>query len=602
MFLTPLVLAGWALASPLRSRDNSTSTSLNESPTSTQAEDVIATSSLTSTSTSLSSATATNNPKTYILSNDFDITDTPTTREYYWTIDTYSGAPDGFVRQVYAINGQIPGPTIEANQGDRIVVHVTNLLPDGQSIHWHGIDQNGTQWMDGVAGFTQCPIPSGGTFTYNFTINQFGTFWYHSHYGNTLADGLYGALIVHSVNDPLQRGRDYDEERLLLVQDWVHDMSEVVVNALKSPQGYKGGILPPEGDSILLNGAGVTNCSDTPGCTTPSPAEIHVPIGKRIRVRLISALMTDFLRVSMDEHKLEIVELDDCPIYGPTIVETGVNPGQRTSFIINTKHGKAGDAFWIRASRGIGCTGEHPYIGKAILRYVNHQTKHTNSLPRTSPWPGLAAPNATCHDLDENHIVTPRVAVDAPTDILTTVELHSQLGKFVDVTGAAFTGFGWNGTTFQNQINYPLLQQIENGLTLNSSLVAAGTFPHVGGGDIIINNLDPFDHPYHAHGRAFSIVGRGSGMLLESQLPGITLNLTNPLRRDTIHIPAKSWAVLRLVTDDPGVWALHCHLGWHLSVGKMAALVIQPDAVRNFQQPADWLGLCAGTDPEAFGP
>jgi FtsP/CotA-like multicopper oxidase with cupredoxin domain len=88
----------------------------------------------------------------------------------------------GVLRQMLVINGQFPGPLIEVNQGDRVLVNVTNNLSNASTIHWHGLYQNGTNWMDGTSGITQCPIPPGKSFLYNFTVeNQYGTFWYHSH-------------------------------------------------------------------------------------------------------------------------------------------------------------------------------------------------------------------------------------------------------------------------------------------------------------------------------------------------------------------------------------------------------------------------------------
>jgi FtsP/CotA-like multicopper oxidase with cupredoxin domain len=75
--------------------------------------------------------------------------------------------------------GQYPGPTIEANDGDTIIVNVQNDMSIGTTIHWHGIFQTGTPWMDGPAGITQCPILAGSSFTYEFTINgQYGTYWW----------------------------------------------------------------------------------------------------------------------------------------------------------------------------------------------------------------------------------------------------------------------------------------------------------------------------------------------------------------------------------------------------------------------------------------
>ncbi len=89
--------------------------------------------------------------------------------------------------------------------------------------------------MDGAIGFTQCAIPSGGNFTYNFTIDedQHGTFWYHAHSETNRADGLYGGLIVHKpvsesgVTELSQYG--YDGELLLMIGDWYHPPADEVL-------------------------------------------------------------------------------------------------------------------------------------------------------------------------------------------------------------------------------------------------------------------------------------------------------------------------------------------------------------------------------------
>ncbi len=91
-----------------------------------------------------------------------------TTREYNFTLAEIQLSPDGVFRTMIAINGRFPGPLIRANMGDRLVINVQNNLPNGTAIHWHGLYQNGTNWMDGTSGITQCPIPpNGGRFTYN---------------------------------------------------------------------------------------------------------------------------------------------------------------------------------------------------------------------------------------------------------------------------------------------------------------------------------------------------------------------------------------------------------------------------------------------------
>lgn len=103
----------------------------------------------------------------------------------------------GFWVNCWGYNGSSPGPTIEAVEGDRVRILVTNHLPEPTTVHWHGIIlPNG---MDGVAGLTQKAIPPGETFKYEFTLKQNGTFMYHPHADEMtqIALGLMGFFIVH---------------------------------------------------------------------------------------------------------------------------------------------------------------------------------------------------------------------------------------------------------------------------------------------------------------------------------------------------------------------------------------------------------------------
>lgn len=95
----------------------------------------------------------------YILNPKWDFDAGPTTREYHWTIAEHELNPDGVYRPMMLINAMFPGPLIECNEGDEIVVHVHNEATNATSIHWHGLYQNGTNWMDGTVGITQVRQP-----------------------------------------------------------------------------------------------------------------------------------------------------------------------------------------------------------------------------------------------------------------------------------------------------------------------------------------------------------------------------------------------------------------------------------------------------------
>jgi len=103
----------------------------------------------------------------------------------------------------------VHGPTIEAVEGDRVRIYVTNKLPAATSIHWHGIIlPNG---MDGVSGLTQPPIKPGETFKYEFTLKQHGTHMYHSHHDEMtqMALGLMGLFVIHPRNPKYRVDRDF---------------------------------------------------------------------------------------------------------------------------------------------------------------------------------------------------------------------------------------------------------------------------------------------------------------------------------------------------------------------------------------------------------
>lgn len=70
--------------------------------------------------------------------------------------------------------------------------------------------------------------------------DQAGTYWWHAHRAAQYADGLTGPLIIHAVDDPLKRGEDYDIDSILMIRDQYHELSEVIVEALRSPEGYQG--------------------------------------------------------------------------------------------------------------------------------------------------------------------------------------------------------------------------------------------------------------------------------------------------------------------------------------------------------------------------
>ena len=194
----------------------------------------------------------------------FHLTAEPVKREFV----------DGFTVNCWGYNGMTPGPTIEAYEGDRVRIYVTNKLPEGTSIHWHGfILPNG---MDGVTGLTQPKIAPGETFAYEFTLKQTGTLMYHPHFDEMtqIALGMHGFFIIHPRDAAVRR---VDRDFAIFLNEWF----------------IKPGTATPDPTVMLDFNVFTFNSRVFPG-TDP----MLVRIGDRVRIRLAN--------LTMDSHPMHI--------------------------------------------------------------------------------------------------------------------------------------------------------------------------------------------------------------------------------------------------------------------------------------------------------
>jgi len=143
-----------------------------------------------------------------------------TAREADWDFGT------GNMTEVFTYNGVLPGPMIEANVGDTLIVHLCNDLPVDTTIHWHGLETPAN--MDG-SNISQLSVPPGGNFRYEFPLLIAGTFWYHPHIQTNVQveKGLYGALIVHDPVQDQQLGLPTNEHVFMLDDIWLDANGQV---------------------------------------------------------------------------------------------------------------------------------------------------------------------------------------------------------------------------------------------------------------------------------------------------------------------------------------------------------------------------------------
>ncbi|ETS82116.1 hypothetical protein PFICI_07118 [Pestalotiopsis fici W106-1] len=467
-------------------------------------------------------------------------------REYWFNVSQHYAAPDGVQRLVMTINGSVPGPTIYADWGDTIgkpwpnqfiVLHVTNnLITNGTSIHFHGVRQNNTSQDDGVASITQCPTAPGESSTYTWRATQYGTTWYHSHFSLQAWNGVFGGVVIRG-----PATSSYDEDRgVLFLNDWYHQ----TVDALW-PQASQGG--PPAADNGLING---TNVYRKGG----KRYQTSVTAGKSYRIRLINGAMNTMFRFSIDGHKLTVIGADLVAIKPYVTDSINVGMGQRYDVIV-TANQKPGN-YWLRSVPQTACSAANVQTLniKGIFNYDSVDVKTPKSTTSVSK-----------DDCDDESDLVPYVELDVDQSGVQDV-----FNFGIDTSSGIFR---WtiNGSPFQTDWDEPTLQQVIDGSTAYEK---SQQVVHLNEVDqwvyFVIESVVGLPHPIHLHGHDFFILAQKASSRWTHRSE---LNTVNPPRRDVAMLPAGGYLVIAYQADNPGVWLLHCHIGWHTSEGFALQLI-----------------------------
>ena len=464
------------------------------------------------------------------------------TREYFFSITEETVSPDGIARPAFLVNGQMPGPMIEANWGDTIVVHLTNNMPltafNGSSLHFHGIRQNGTNEMDGVPSITQCPVGPGSSMTYKWVANSYGTSWWHSHYSLQTYEGVFGPMVIHG-----PAAADYDEEQFILVQDWNH---ATVDSLFQQSQVLGIGTGPLTLDTGLINGMNTWG-------DVGKKWEMTVQSGKSYRLRLVNTAIQSTFVFYVDNHKFTVIAMDFVPIVPYETEKVVINIGQRYDLIMKADQ-PIGD-YWMRGDNQQPCAQLlNPNDIKAMVHYEGGPM----GVPTTEQYD--YAP--TCLDEPYEKLV-PIVPLSAGAQ---SVGLDESI--LIAPQGGNPNLFKWtlSGTTFYAEWEKPTLKQIlEDGTIPDVSGNLAIEVPNLGEWVyVIVESFIPLPHPIHLHGHDFFVLAQGLG----PYNPGVALNVNNPPRRDVAVMPTDpttgttGYLVIAFETSNPGVWLLHCHIGW----------------------------------------
>ena len=262
----------------------------------------------------------------------------------------------GAARTATVVNGSLPAPTLRWRQGDTVTLRVRNTLPTSSSIHWHGIVLPSD--MDGVPGLSFMGIPPGSSYTYRFTVNQSGTYWYHSHSRFQEQTGLYGAIVVEpSAGERFQA----DREHVVLLSDWSDNDPETLYANLKRRSDYYNfgkstladfardararGLSAAVAERRMWNEmrmersdlADISGYAYTYLMNGAAPASNWTGLfarGEKVRLRFINGASMTFFDVRVPGLKLRVVAADGQDIEPVTVDELRLAPAETCDVIV----------------------------------------------------------------------------------------------------------------------------------------------------------------------------------------------------------------------------------------------------------------------------
>ncbi|KAJ4725924.1 Laccase [Melia azedarach] len=531
-----------------------------------------------------------------------------TTRHFKFDVKLQNVTRLCHTKSIVSVNGQFPGPRIVAREGDRLLIKVVNHVQNNISLHWHGIRQLQSGWADGPAYITQCPIQTGRSYLYNFTIvGQRGTLWWHAHI-SWLRSTLYGPIIILPKRGvPYPFAKPYKEVPIVFGEWFNADPEAIISQALQTGGG------PNVSDAYTMNGL--------PGplynCSTKDTYKLKVKPGKTYLLRLINAALNDELFFSIANHTLTVVEADAVyvkPFETETLL---IAPGQTTNVLLETKSHYPSATFFMTVRPYV--TGEGTFDNSSVVGILEYEkppkvfrsTKSIKKLPLFKPI--LPALNDTSFATNFANKLRSLANAQFPANVPQNVDkrFFFTVGLGTRPCQGNQTCQGPNGTMFQASVNNisfvmptkallqahfsgqskgvytpnfpttPLISFNYTGTPPNNTMVSNGTklvvLPFDTSVELIMQDtsiLGAESHPLHLHGFNFFVVGQGFGNFDPNKDPA-KFNLVDPIERNTVGVPSGGWVAIRFLADNPGVWFMHCHLEVHTSWGlKMAWIVL----------------------------
>ena len=509
----------------------------------------------------------------------------------------------------FAVNGSVPGPLVRLKEGEAVTLRVANHLAQDTSIHWHGLLL--PFQFDGVPGVSFPGIKPGETFVYELpALRQSGTYWWHSHSDLQEQTGHYGPIIIDPAGpDPVQADRDY----VLLLSEFSPLHPHTIMAKLKKGEEYFNRQKTSWTDDYRLSGsdrrmwAGMrmmpTDIADVTGSTYTYLINGHAPEdsleylfspGERVRLRIINGSAMSFFNIRIPGVRMSVVqadgknvrpiEVDEFQIGTAETYDIVVEPTAEAHTIVAEAMDRSGMAVATLASRagarapvpslrdpvlltmtdmGHGgmdhSGGDHLNMGHALstgrMDHGSMKMRDTSSLPPdVAVGPGVDMVSANPADrmgdpglgLDNvgHKVLTYRdLTALEPNDDPRKPSRHMQIHLTGNMERYMWSFDGRKFSAVADQpIRFAYNERVRVKL-VNDTMMA---------------------HPIHLHGHFFELVNGADRM-------------HQPQKHTVIVQPGGS-ATFDLTADEPGDWAFHCHLLYHMHAGMFQVVTVaSPD-------------------------
>lgn len=522
-------------------------------------------------------------------------------KEYNLTIEENKMTLGDVTAKAMTINGSIPGPVLEFEEGDLAIINVTNKMDEETSVHWHGLIL--PNFYDGVPYLNTPPIEPGTTFQYRIPINQSGTYWYHSHTMLQEQKGVYGSIIIH----PKEKTLEYDKDLVVMLSDWTDEKPLNVLRNLKRGNDWyqvKKGTSVPLSRVIKEGALGAQFKFWRDRMEGADISDIYYPTflsngkkmaeypefkpGEKVRLRFINASAStyywldfgggnpmvvssdgiDVQPVSKSRFLFGIAETYDVIITIPKgaieIVATAQDGSGNTS--IRLGNGELFSATVIDRPNKVEMMKQMAKMDMKMgaPAIVGNQKKKTPEL--------LMQKYGMKMDMKDGQMNMKDSKMDNPMEMKTNDHMGHDMSTMQKDTAS------FDYSTRKAYFNYDFLRAKENtafkaNLPVNNILLnLTGNMQRyvwsmngvplseidnikIKGGEvtrITLNNLTMMHHPMHLHGHYFRVINKNGER--------------SPLKH-TVNVPPMQKVVIEFYNEEVGDWIFHCHVLYHMMGG-----------------------------------